>query len=166
MRRHIPTIKAAMSPFPFSIETSSPLSQAETMMKEHGIRHIPVTEGHLPVGIITDRDISVAGVLGRHQVLGKSEAIGSEALAERSGKVVVPEVTVGMVCSRDPYSVDHHTPASIVARTLAERHLDYAIVLKEGRLAGIFTSTDACRFLAEHLEEVYGPTTPEEPEAA
>ena len=163
MRRHIPTIKAAMSPFPYSIDVSSPLSQAEVMMKEHNIRHIPVTDAHHPVGIVTERDVFIAGVLGRHQILGTGQVGNDDGIAAEGR---VSEVTVGMVCSRNPYAVDHHTPASAVAKHLAEQHLDYALVLKEGRLAGIFTSTDACRFLAEHLEEVYGPTTPGEPEAA
>jgi CBS domain-containing protein len=42
----------------------------------------------------------------------------------------------------------------VVAGTMAKRHIGSAIITKKEKLAGIFTSTDACRALAKLL----GPT--------
>ncbi len=45
---------------------------------------------------------------------------------------------------------------------MAENRLDAALVVKKGRLAGIFTLTDACRCFAEHLRRRFPPDSDDE----
>jgi hypothetical protein len=40
---------------------------------------------------------------------------------------------------------------------MAKRRLGAALVVKDGRLAGIFTLTDACQCFAESLRERFPP---------
>ena len=54
---------------------------------------------------------------------------------------------------REVYTVDIGTPIAPVVATMAERRLGCAVVLKNGKLAGIFSTTDACDILAHVLEE-------------
>jgi len=127
-----PSVRRVMTPFPWSIEASRAVEEAWQMMADHGIRHLPVTESGTLVGMVSGRDLGLAMDVR----LGTPRARG---------------VTVGELCERDPFVVDLTTPVEIVARQMAERRLGSALVTRQGRLVGIFTTTDACRLLADVL---------------
>jgi acetoin utilization protein AcuB len=55
----------------------------------------------------------------------------------------------------DPYVVDAHSPLDEVLEHMATHHLGSALVTTRGRLAGIFTSIDACRAYCEHLRRIF-----------
>jgi hypothetical protein len=38
---------------------------------------------------------------------------------------------------------------------MARRHIGSAIVMRRGKLAGIFTAVDACRILSEYLDALF-----------
>jgi len=52
--------------------------------------------------------------------------------------------------------VDFSASVQSVASHMAEHRLGSALVTKNGKLAGVFTSTDACRVLDEYLEAQFG----------
>ena len=52
-----PKVKSAMTPFPYSVELNASLHQARSMMVEHNVRHLPVTQNRTLFGIVTDRDM-------------------------------------------------------------------------------------------------------------
>lgn len=136
-----PLVKSAMSPFPYSVTAEAPIAVARQMMSEHHVRHLPVTRDGALWGIVTDRDIK--------------RLLGSEvqpSLASELGE----GLTVADACVDDCYTVDLNTPLWVVLETMAERHIGAALVTGHGRLAGIFTSTDACRVFAEHLKRQFG----------
>ena len=129
----LPTLKSAMTPFPHSVEADAPLERAQELMRSHDFRHLPVTESHGLVGVISDRDIVAA--LGRD---------GDTA-----------ELTVRDAYVSDAYIVDLEEPIEDVLLTMAERHIGSAIVTRKGRLAGVFTSMDVCRCFGEFLAEYF-----------
>lgn len=137
MIHHPPTLASAMTPFPYSIALDASLDEAEQLMKEHGIRHLPVTENHDVVGIVTQRDIAAAFV--------RRKARGRNTKKMSVSDLYVPEV----------YLVDLNEPMKNVLRTMAERHIGSAVVTRHGRLAGVFTSVDACRCFADFIEDVF-----------
>ena len=59
-------------------------------------------------------------------------------------------------CVIDAYVVDLSAPLDRVLAEMAERHIGSVLVVKRGKLAGIFTSSDACnhfgRFLAQFFD--------------
>ena len=128
-----PLIRSVMTPFPYSIEIEAPLEEARRMMEEHGIRHVPVKDGDVLVGLVSDRDIKL--VLGPYR--GGSDA----------GEV--PRVR--HACVVDVFKAEMTTPLQRVVAEMAHRRIGSALITKDGRLAGIFTATDACRCLAELL---------------
>lgn len=128
----IPSIKAVMTPFPWHVHLDDRLGHAREMMREHGIRHLPVTDDGELVGIVTDRDIGLVENATR-------ERVEREALRVRDA------------CVPDAYVVELSAPLDGVLREMAERHIDSALVVKRGRLAGIFTSTDVCRHFEQFL---------------
>ena len=130
---HVPTIAAVMTPFPYSVNVHDPIEKAWELMEQHKIRHVPVRDQHALVGIVSERDLV---------------AFGSHNHTDASGE----PIKVGYVCIPDPYVVETTAPLDRVALDMAARHISSAIVVKDGRLAGIFTSTDACRLLGEILQ--------------
>ncbi|MDX1811903.1 MAG: CBS domain-containing protein [Gammaproteobacteria bacterium] len=131
--RKIPPIKAVMTPFPYWIEINASLTEADTMMLEHDISHLPVKENGEIAGVIAAYDI---------------------AQARTDGKTL-DGLTVAQVCVMNPYIVDMEEPLDNVALHLSNYHIGSAIVTKEDRLAGVFTVNDACRFLAEFLRDQF-----------
>jgi len=136
MIHHPPSLASAMTPFPYSIALDASLDDADRLMKEHGIHHLPVTENHDIVGIITQRDMMTA--LARRKARGRNTKL---AVSD----IYVPEV----------YLVDLNEPLKHVLRAMAEKHIGSAVVTRQGRLAGVFTSADVCRCFAEFIDDVF-----------
>ena len=134
--RSIPPIKRVMTPFPYSIDAGETLVAARKMMAAHGFRHLPVmSEGSLE-GVISDRDID-------------------RALDPATGLPGPKELRVGDVARQDAVVVDLSEPLDEVLARMAEGHLGAVLAVKEGKLAGIFTVTDACRVFAGHLRGLF-----------
>jgi CBS domain-containing protein len=124
-----------MTPFPYHVPADADISEARTMMDEHEIQHLPVMEGDHLIGVISERDLRVAGDLKEH--------------------VTSDGVAAGTVCNREPLVVDLHDRLDRVALEMMRRHVDAAVVVREDKLAGILTTTDVCRLLAESLRAQY-----------
>ncbi len=128
-------IRSAMTPFPHAVDVEAPLGDARQMMARHRIRHLPVKDGDELVGLITDRDIKL--------VLGPNWSGGMDGEGPR----------VRHACIFEIYRADMNTPVHVVATEMARRRIGSVLVTKAGRLAGIFTATDACQYLADVLAE-------------
>ncbi|MGH0036817.1 MAG: CBS domain-containing protein, partial [Myxococcota bacterium] len=135
----MPAIKSVMTPFPYFVEIDAPIAAAEQIMREHGVRHVPVQENGEPVGVVSQRDV---GFL-------VNPALGD---SERS------RISVRHICIRDDvFVVELETSLAYVLSEMARRHVGSALVVRKGRLAGIFTTTDACRSMADLLRDRYEP---------
>jgi acetoin utilization protein AcuB len=134
--KHVPQLKLLMTPFPYSIDLTEDADSALALMQEHAVRHLPVTDSHRLVGVITDRDI-------------KSLRAGKQA----GDAGYNPDVRDMVI--HDAYVVDINEPLDNVLLTMAERHIGSVLVTRKGNLAGVFTSTDACRGFGEHLRELF-----------
>jgi len=132
--KRIPAIKSAMTAFPYSVDEGATVDAALAFMREHQIRHLPVTDdGHL-VGMVSDRDIKLM--------------LGPDFAYPKGSELLVRDAMV-----RDAYIVDLDTRLDEVLQHMAEEQLGSAIVTRKGKLAGVFTVTDACQAFAEHLRE-------------
>ncbi|OQW49176.1 MAG: hypothetical protein A4S09_03675 [Proteobacteria bacterium SG_bin7] len=56
---HNISIEEFTTPCPIVVQRNTPLSKVKELMSTNGIRHIPVVENNIPVGIVSDRDIKV-----------------------------------------------------------------------------------------------------------
>ena len=131
---HKPLLKLLMTPFPHSIELDIPITTALETMQAHAFHHLPVTDAHELVGVITEHDI-------------KSWQAG------RSSEDAGDEPAVRSMYIHDAYIVDINEPLDNVLLEMAARHIGSALVTRKGRLAGVFTSTDACRGFGEFMRE-------------
>jgi acetoin utilization protein AcuB len=144
---HMPTIKVAMTPFPFFVDIDASIEEARAIMRENEIHHLPVTEDGALVGVLSARDVRLLELSRRSQGGGLG--------------------TVRDACVRDVYVVDVDTPLDEVLLALAEAHGGAALVVMKShaKLAGILTTSDVCRLLADLLRQRF-PTPPEGDAAA
>ena len=105
-------------------------------MKQHNVRHLPVTVQRRVVGVISDRNMK-------------------PALESPAGSADDGRITVKDLYNDDPYIVSVDEPIEDVLLTMADRHIGATIVLKGGKLAGVFTVVDACRCFGEFLRSRY-----------
>lgn len=133
----IPTIKSVMTPFPHAVSSGDTIADARRAMTQNGIRHLPVIDDARLIGILTLRDIERV-----------------EAISEHAGKIT----PVGEVCRFPVYSVDLDEPLDNVLLHMASERLGSVLVIRQERVVGIFTVTDACRLLAVHLRRDLPPT--------
>ena len=131
MTPNIPTIESVMTPLVYSVDIDEAVDIAEELMMEHGIRHLAVTDSDSLVGIVSDRDIACTP--------------NAAELSIRS------KITVREICSLDVYSAEVDEGLDGILLTMSERHLGATLVTRNGKMAGIFTTTDACRCYAESL---------------
>ena len=130
MSKPIPPISKFMTTTPHTAESSDTLATAAKVMREHGIRHLPVVEGGKLLGIITERDIR---------------------FVESFQDVDPEELTLEEAMTEEPYTVSPDTPLDEVATTMAEQKYGSALVVQNEQIVGVFTTVDACRALAELL---------------
>lgn len=134
--KRIPPIKTVMTPFPYSVDAGASVSEAREFMREHHIRHLPVTSDGKLLGMVSDRDIKL--------MLGPDFAYPDEK-----------DLKVEQVMIHDAYIVDLDTRLDEVLHHMAIHQLGSAVVTREGKLAGVFTTTDACRHFADFLRDQF-----------
>lgn len=116
-----------VSPVAITGSLKMKLSEVSKLMREKGFRHMPILKDNKPVGIISDRDISLL-----------------DSLEDLS------DVSVEDVMVRDPYCAYAGTSIAEVAFEMSSRKIGSALILtKEGDLDGIFTSIDGLNALIE-----------------
>lgn len=130
MTKPIPTIQKHMTMTPHAIGIDQSVSHAHALMKEHGIRHLPVLNGGELVGVLSERDLARL-----------------EAWRDFDPK----KMAVDEAMSTEVYAVSPDARLDEVVSTMAERKYGCAVVMDNGHVAGIFTTVDVCRSLAELL---------------
>jgi acetoin utilization protein AcuB len=132
----MPVVGVVMTSFPYFVGVNDNAKQMESMMDEHGIRHLPVQEDGKVVGIVSERDL-------HHYV--KRDAPAAEKQTIQARHVMVS----------DPYVVPFRAPLNDVVFEMARRRIGSVIVQRQGKLAGILSAIDVCRILGEYLESIF-----------
>lgn len=132
--KKIPSIKTVMTPFPYSIGPQASVDEAQKLMADHGIHHLPVTNNGELTGMISRGDINL--------ILSTKSSIA------RTKKLKVRDIML-----EETYTVDLSERLDSVLHRMAEHHLRSVVVTRKGKLVGIFTQIDACAAFAEFLRE-------------
>ena len=123
-------LRQVMTPAPHTIGSDQKLSVAHRLMRDHGLRHLPVLRGGRLVGVLSQRDLF---------------------FLESLNDVEVDIDCVADAMTQDVYTAHPEDLLRDVARVMANRKYGCAVVVEQGRLLGIFTVTDALRHLADAL---------------
>ena len=106
-------LKNVMTPFPYSVDAEAPIEAAIEFMRQHKIRHLPVTTKGALTSLVSDRDIKL--------VLGPDFAYPSKR-----------ELKVRDAMVNDCYIVDLATPLAAVLRHMATERIGSAVVMQRG----------------------------------
>ncbi len=130
MSKPIPQIQKYMTTTPHSISTDQSLETAQKMMKDLGVRHLPVLKAGILKGMISDRDLKMAASIK-----------GVDA------KVT----TVDEIATEDAVQVSPQAKLDEVSRMMADKRIGSVLVVDNHKLVGIFTTTDALFAMDELL---------------
>jgi len=128
------TVDEFTTPSPIFVSPDASYEEVHKMMKGENIRHIPVVDSdNKPVGIISERDV-----------------LNISHLAEKE------KVTASGFMTENPFCVQSEESLGRVAFSMSKNKVGSAVVTdNEGKLVGIFTSTDALNALVEVLRGDY-----------
>lgn len=130
----IPTIGEVMTVLPRAIDVNTPIREARKLMRERGVRHLPVQKNGELVALLSDRDMK-------------------RALDPSLGFPGADELFAANIAVFDPHTVGETTPLHVALAEMAERHIGSVLIERDGDLLGIFTTTDATRLFAEYLQK-------------
>ncbi|BEQ14895.1 CBS domain-containing protein [Desulfoferula mesophila] len=108
-----------MSPDPWTISPEASVAEALKLMQDHGVRHLPVVEDGLLVGLVTDIDLRTAYFAS-----------------------LLEEIKVRDVMAHDPIVVQAGDTVFQAARVIHQNKLTGMPVVENGRLVGIITLAD------------------------
>lgn len=124
-------VKHWMSTDVITVDEDISLMKASRLMKEHGIKHLPVLKKGRLVGIVSDRDLkeaqpSKATLLDIHELY-----------------FLLDQVKIKHVMSSDPYTINAGEIVERAANVMLEHDISaLPVVDQEGKLEGIVTKGD------------------------
>ena len=125
---------------PVTVGEDTSMKEAMLLLRTHHIRHLPVTNGPLLVGLVSDRDIRRA-----------SPSLLS-GIDKAEYERVLEDTPVARIMTREPYAISEETTLEEAVRVLVERKFGSLPVVDGKELVGIFTEIDALKVLLTALE--------------
>ncbi|MFQ5790653.1 MAG: CBS domain-containing protein [Acidobacteriota bacterium] len=126
---------------PLSVSEDASMKEVVTLLQRHHIRHLPVTEARIVVGIVTDRDVRRA-----------SPSLLS-GIDKDNYEQVLNDTPVSRIMTREPFTVTPETDLMEAVRLLTDKKIGSLPVVNGIELVGIFTQSDALGVLLELLEK-------------
>jgi acetoin utilization protein AcuB len=129
--RRIPIEKYMTRAQFFAAPDESVITAYERML-EHDVRHLPVLRAEQLVGVLFKSDLKLVEALSRE---------------------VLRPVQVQSVMVTEYYTVAPDEALDVAAREMSKRKWGSALVLDQGKVVGVFTTTDALRALSDSLTD-------------
>jgi len=138
MRRYF--VRDWMTPDPVTIDPHTTLPEAHRLMKECGVRRLPVVAEGLLVGIVTLGDVRDAA------------PTSACALSIYDLTYVLARLTVAHIMTRDPITIAPDFSVEAAARLMLEHKISGLPVVDNDRVVGIITESDIFRLLVNEGE--------------
>ncbi len=119
------TVKTLMAPVVATITPETPVGAVHRVLEQHGIRHVPVLDGDLLAGIVSDRDL----------LRSDSDATPARAVMQRTVFVLAPD-----------------TPLSRAARIFRIRRLPVLPVVDGRTLVGMLPAVAVLETAWDHAK--------------
>jgi acetoin utilization protein AcuB len=125
-----------MTKEPVTVDPRTPVLAARRHMHDRGIRHLPVVDSGLLVGIVTDREVQPAPP-SRRTSLAAHQIISS----------LLDNMPVAAVMRQDVIVTTPSEPITSAARLLLRERLGTLPVIAGGALVGILSHSDVLKAL-------------------
>lgn len=147
------SVKDVMTRAPYTIDPDAPVETATAVMRERGVRHLPVVDdtGKL-TGMVSDRDVRDA--VFAPVFAERLSASGRRRL--RSVAATLESLKVKDVMTWGGVTIEPDTLLAQAAAVMFEARIGSLAVVRKGRLVGIVTERDVLRALALTLPSVRG----------
>ena len=123
-------VEKRMQAHPITVGPGDSFRHAMSLIRQRGIRHLPVVEHDRLVGIVTDRDLRQASP-------SPATSLEIHELHYLLEKVIVRDIMTSPVLTVTP-----ETPIEEAARIMLEHRIGCLPVLRRTDLVGILTETD------------------------
>ncbi|WP_426431329.1 HPP family protein [Winogradskyella sp. HB-48] len=138
--RYIPPISEIMSTDIIALNRDDDLETAEILFKRHKIRHIPVVNGEVIIGMLSYSDL-----------LRISFADAVYDNEDEVDTVVYNMFTIEQVMVKNVKTVPSTATIKEVAEILSKEEFHALPVVDNGNLVGIVTTTDLINYLLKQL---------------
>lgn len=153
-------VREVMTADPVRVTPRTAVSEARRLMSSHHIRHLPVVDGDVVVGMVSKRNVEVA-----------DERLAASLWALESDLFIGQYRPVETVMSTPARTIGPDDSLSAAAATLIQERIGALPVVEEGRLIGIVSTTDCLRQLVDeappqdHTRRPHPPAVPPSAEA-
>jgi acetoin utilization protein AcuB len=132
-----------MTPNPLTVTPQASLAEAWDLMRELAVRHVPVTDDGVLVGMLSDRDLAHVNI---PRVL---EFEGADALREELATPIIDVMSSDVIC------VEPETEVADVIGLLLEHKIGAVPVVESGtrEVLGIISYVDVLRALQDLVEK-------------
>ena len=137
--RYIPPISEIMSTNIIALNRDDDLETAEILFKRHKIRHIPVVNGDVIIGMLSYSDLLR---------ISFADAVYD---TEEVDTVVYNMFTIEQVMVKNVMTIPSTTSIKEAAEILAKQEFHALPVVDDGNLVGIVTTTDLINYLLKQL---------------
>jgi acetoin utilization protein AcuB len=131
-----------MTSEPVSVTEDMTMKDAVELLRQHRIRHLPVVQGRVLVGIVSDRDIRKASpsLLSGVDMSEYEEVLGNTPISR--------------VMTREPFTVTADTELRDAVQLILDKRVGALPVVNGKELIGIFTDSHGLSVLVKMLSHV------------
>lgn len=148
--KNVFNLNEIMSTDVITVMPSAPVSQANSLMRDKRIRHLPVI----------DENQHLVGLLTRTDLFAATDSF----LRDKEDRMAVTDFPVEDVMVTDVVTVNEQVSIRHAARLIEQHRIGCLPVLNGGKLTGIITDTDFVGVAINLLEQMES-SEPEEPDA-
>jgi acetoin utilization protein AcuB len=133
-------VKERMTPEPVCGHPEMPVTDAQELMREKGIRHLPILDGEEQlVGLVTQRSLL--------------SALPSDVskFSQFEISYILAKIKVRDVMAKDLVTIDGDTAIEEAARVMADEKIGCLPVMMDDRLVGIITDNDLFTIMVDLL---------------
>ncbi len=130
----------------FVAKRDTPLFKVYNVMKEKRFRHVPIVDNEKPIGVISQKDINLALKITGRDKDGRPNAFDMDQSLLVEGHYSFP-----------PISISAQAPILDAVQVMIDKKIDSLLVVDGEKFAGILTTTDMLKILAEFLAPIVAP---------
>ncbi|NLJ57758.1 MAG: CBS domain-containing protein, partial [Tissierellia bacterium] len=123
-------VKNRMTKDPYTTTTSTPISDAVALLKEKGLKRLPVVDGEKVVGILTQSDIQ------------KVSPTKATSLSIFEINYLLSKLTVKDAMTKKIITIEATSLLEEAAVIMRENRIGTLPVVEDGKLVGIITESD------------------------
>lgn len=136
------SLRSVMTPDPMALEISRSVGEAIALLDDKEVRHLPILQQGVLVGIVSDRDLAPI----------RKAMLDAEGWNEANLRRILEEEPLEDVVNKQVIFVDVESALEMVIDLLLEHRIGALPVTEGGALVGIVTATDLLKELRGRLD--------------